>query len=89
MDRSGKVSSLLNEENCKEIINILIDKNYLKDVVHTLDGKGILTSVQLDKEILEELHSLNDRVSLLDLQTSLSVVQLIIHKRIHVLAKNK
>lgn len=76
----------LSERNCIELISKLVEEKRL-DVVHTLDGKELLTPSQISREIRDELYTHGGRINIVDLQKIINVDLVHVETRANEVAK--
>ena len=80
--QSEEVKVKLSERNCVEIVQKLVERGILKDLLHTLDGKEYVTAKQLDSEIEDEIVAHAGRMEVNKLQALLNVDISAIQKRV-------
>ena len=76
----------LSERNCVELIGLLI-KEGLLNVIHTTDGKDIITEQRLIREILDEIYANGGRINIVDLAQHLKIDLSYIENRIGEICK--
>ncbi|VDL91783.1 unnamed protein product [Schistocephalus solidus] len=78
--QASESTNFLSERTCVDIVSHLISSGRLR-LIHSIDGRCLLTVKELDREILDELELHGGHVSLLELSANLDVDLSIIESR--------
>ncbi|KAL7062471.1 hypothetical protein AAHC03_01137 [Spirometra sp. Aus1] len=79
--QASESTNFLSERTCVDIVSYLTSSGRLR-LIHSIDGRCLLTIKELDREILEELEVHGGHVSLLELSANLDVELSIIETRV-------